>query len=346
MIASIISRYTLTLSDTVAVADHALSHDSEYNGKGQIVLPRKPVAEEDDFILLHDGGLVYQGIISEIENADGHNAYTITAVEMPRLFDRKVILAGENLLATGIEDFIADQIRRNFIESEDSLLNIDYLTVTASSHTPVAAMPETSDGIYNLCTYLGNALTNYGIFIDFVFSPDGLNVVIEKKEQSQLDIDTSHSYIVNLEESYDVQVLAKLTVLWQQEEGSAVKTRHFFLKTDKTITENMNDPDRAKGSVDVITSTAKTEEELIQAAHDSFKSNAYQHKIGFDVIPSRMLPASDLYVGHTCRVKTGIGIKDSIITAIEQSKSTTAISVTLGQMKVTLIEKLKGVEKR
>ena len=145
MIASIVSRYTLTLSDTVTVATHALSHDSDYNGKSKIVLYRKPAAEEDDFILLHDGDLIYQGIISEIENADGQNAYTITAVEMPRLFDRKVILAGEELLDTGIEDFIADQIRRNFIESDDSLMNIGYITATANTHTPVAAKPDASE---------------------------------------------------------------------------------------------------------------------------------------------------------------------------------------------------------
>ena len=125
---------------------------------------------------------------------------------------------------------------------------------------------------------------------------------------------------------------------------TVTSTRNFFLKTDRSITEDMNDPDRAKGSVDVIVSTAKTEEELIQAATDKFKANSYQHKISFDVIPSRMLPASDLYVGHTCRVKTGYGIKESIITTIEKSNNTTAISVTLGQMKVTLIEKLKGVD--
>lgn len=345
MIANIISRYTLQLADAVAVADHALSHDSDYEGKSQIVLHRKPVAAEDDFILLHDdGGIVYQGIISAIENAKGSNAYTITAVEMPMLFDRKVILAGEDLLATGIEDFIANQISSNFIESEDNLLNISYLTVTVNSHTPVAAKPDATEGIYNLCTYLGNALTTYGIFLDFVFSSEGLNVVIEKKEQTQLDIDTSLTNITNLAEIYETKALTKLTVLWTTDDFTT--TRHFFLKTDRTITEDMDDPDRAKGSVDVIVSAVQTEEEMVQEVYDMFTENSYQHKITFDVIPSKLIPAADLYVGHRCRVKTGSGIKDSIIAAIEHSKNKTAISVTLGQLKVTLIEKLKGVDKR
>lgn len=338
MIANIISRYTLTMTDTMAVAWHELSHDSNYNGKSQIVLHRKPEAAEDDFILLYEGGLVYQGIISAIESENGQNTYTITAVEMPKLFDRKVILADEDLLATGIEDFIANQISSNFIESEDTLLNIGYLTVTAKTHTPVAAKPDNDGGVYNLCTYMGNALTSYGIFMDFVFSNDGLTVIIECKNQTQLDIDTGLANVTNLSEIYEAKALAKLTVLWNNTK------KHFFLKTDRTITEDMSDPDRAKGYVDVLVLPDVSEAYMREVVLNNFKTNSYQHKVSFDVIPSKLIPAADLYVGHRCRVKTGNGIMDSIITAIEHSKNTAAISVTLGQMKVTLIEKLKGVE--
>jgi hypothetical protein len=69
MNASIISRYTLTLLDTVTVSNYEISLDGEFDGRSQIVLHRKPAAEEDDFILLHDGGIVFQGIIDNIENA-------------------------------------------------------------------------------------------------------------------------------------------------------------------------------------------------------------------------------------------------------------------------------------
>lgn len=343
MIASIISRYSLTLTDTVTVADYELALDADYDGKSQIVLHRKPEASEDDFIILNEGGIVFQGIIDAIENEKGQKAYTITAIEMQRLFDRKVILTNESLLSTGIEDFIADQITGNFISSDDALLNISYLTVTAKTHTPVAAKVDVEEGgIYNLCTYIGNALTSYGIFVGFEFEKDALNVVIEKRQQSDLKIDTGLANIINLSEIYETKALAKLTVLWNK--GTTTDTRNFFLKTDRTITEDVNDPDRAKGSVNVIVSTAETEAEMKQAAYDQFAANSYQHKITFDVVPSKLVAAADLYVGHKLKVKTGSGIRDSIIAGIEHNNGQKAISVTLGQMKVTLIEKLKGVE--
>lgn len=360
MFATIISRYSFALLDTITVTEYELAYDADYNGKSQFVFFRKPVAEEDDFILLHDGSTTYQGIISAIENEKGEEAYTVTAIEMQKLFDQKVILRNEELLTTGIEDFIVNQIQSNFIFSEDDLLNIDYLTAEAMTHTPVAAKVDAEDGVYNLCTYLGNAMTNYGIFVEFEFARNGLHISVEKKPQSDLKIDTGLANIVNLSEIYETKALAKLTVIWNKTEHETVidpeteeetqteyvvtQIRHFFLRTDRTITEDMEDPERAKGSVDVIVSTADTEEEMIQEAQNKFTSNSYQHKITFDVIPSKLVTAADLYVGHKLQVKTSIGIKDSIITGIETNNQSNSVYVTLGQMKVTLIEKLKGVE--
>ena len=349
MVISIISRYSLTMTDTMTASNFELVQDADYDGKSQIVIQRKPIADEDDFIILTDDGIVFQGIISAIGNEKGKNAYTITAIEMQRLFDRKVILTNESLLSTGIEDFIADQITGNFISSDDDLLNIPYLTVTAKTHTPVAAKVETDNGIYNLCTYIGNALTTYGIFVGFEFEKNNLNVVIKKMQQTDLKIDTRLANIVNLSEIYETKALAKLTVLWIRREGEVegeeiTETRQFFLKSDRTITDDISDPDRARGDVDVIVSTAETEEAMRQEALDKFKANSYQHKIDFEVLPSKLTEKDALYVGHQLLVRTENGIKESIITGIEQSNGKKAIKVTLGQMAVTLIEKLKGVK--
>lgn len=288
MIANIISRYTYTLTDTLKTSGHSFSFNADYDGKSQIVFSRKPKAEEDDFILIMDGkDIAFQGIISKIENASKSDSYKVTAVEMQTLFNQKVILSDEDIKTkTGIEDFIADQITKNFISSDDALLNIDYLTVTANTHTPIAAAVQAEDGIYNLKSYISNAMTMYGVFVEFEFKTDALNVVIEKKEQPEFKIDATLPEVQNLTEVIDYQALAKLTVLWKS------TTRQFFLKTDGTITEDRNDSDRAKGSSDIIVSQAETEAAMVQEAHDKFTSNSYNHKVTFDVSPnSKMIPS-------------------------------------------------------
>lgn len=346
MIANIISRYSFTLTDTLNTVSHTFKFDSDHDGKSQIVFHRKPKAEEDDFVLVMDGkDIVYQGIISKIENESNNDAYKVTAVEMQTLFNQKVILSGESIKTeTGIEDFIADQIRKNFIESDDELVNIDYLTVTARTHTPIAAAVSAEDGIYNLKTYIANAMTMYGVFVDFEFTNEALNVVIEKKEQPEFKIDATLPEVQNLTEVIDYKALAKLTVIWKLEDETET-THQFFLKTDRTITTDMEDADRAKGSSDIIVSKAETEEAMTQEAHDAFTSNSYNHKITFDVSPtSKIIPLEGIYVGRNCTIKTKNGIRESIITSMERSSESNMISLIFGKLKVTLIEKLKGVE--
>lgn len=347
MVANIVSRYSYTLTDVLIASDYSTEVNGEYDGKSRFTFHRRPNAEENDFIILKADDYSFQGIISEIENGEGKSSCVITALEMPALFDQKVILTNETLLQTGIEDFIANQIRENFIANNDEIVNIPYLEVVAKTHTPVAAKVSTEKGIYNLCTYIGNALTNYGIFMDFEFSREKLVVTLEKRGESELKIDTGISDIVNLSETYDVRVLSKLTVVWQRSESAESKQiRHFYLRTDRTLTENMHDADRAKGSSDIIVSESETEAGMIQDARNAFTSNSYNHKIAFDlIVTSKLIPLNDVYVGRKCLVKTSIGIKETIITKVERKYKSRSISVTLGNMRVTLIEKLKGAKK-
>ncbi len=355
MIANLISRYSFALLDVLTVSDYEITQDSDYNGKSQVIFYRKPNAEEEDFMILHDEGTGYQGIIDSIERAEDGGHYTLTLLEMPKLFDQKLIVANEALLKTGIEDFIANQITDHFISNVDERVNLPYLTVTAKTHTPVAAkVPTEEGGIYNLCTYIGNALTNYGIFMDCTITQQGIDLVLEKREQTDLKIDTGVSELRNVSEIYKVKALAKLTVVWRQElqqEGAEPAdpiiidtVRQFFLKTDRTITEDMEEPDRAKGITDTLLIQAETEAEMWQEVRNQFKSNSYQHKISFDLAPTaRLIKPEDLYIGHTCKVKTESGIKDSFLSKISYSSKHASISISLGNMKVGLIEKLKGV---
>ena len=341
MIANIISKHSYTLTDVIKTSEYEFNFDGDHDGKSQIAFHRRPKAEEDDFIIVMDGkNIAFQGIVSKIENEEDSSSYTVTAREMQALFDRKVILTNESIKKNaGIEDFIADQITRNFINSDDTILDIDYLRVTAKTHTPVAAGVPNESGIYNLKTYIGNAMTNYGVFVDFEFKADSLEVYIEKKEQDILQIDATLPSVLNLSETVDVQAMTKLTVLWQPpEENANMAKRHFFLRTDRTITEDKSDVNRAKGTSDIVTSAAETEDAMIQEAYDKFTGNSYNHKITFDVL------STDMHIGQKCKIKTKNGVRESIISAMTRSSDSELTNVTLGKLKVTLIEKLKGVE--
>lgn len=343
MLINIVDKYTFEYKDLMQVSSYEIEANSEYSGKSNITAARKPDAVEGDFVLLFDGARSYSGVIDTLENEEGKTQYKINILEMPKIFDQKIVLTNESLLKTGIEDFIKNQIESNFVSSNDTRLNKTYITVTCKTHTPIEALVDADDGIYNLCTYMGNALTTYGIYMDFVFSKTGLEIVLEKKSQSDLKIDLKISDVSNLVETYQIEALAKLTVLWKTSDEATAVQKQYFLKTDRTITTNIDDADRADGSSDVVAITAETEAEMYEEVVNKFKSNSYNHKIEFDVLDSSVLiPSSDLLVGNECTVKTSAGIKNSIITLVNHASGESVSHIELGQLKITLLDKLKG----
>lgn len=352
----IISKTDLSVLDIFYITDYEIALDKEYNGKSTVSLSRVPSFNEGDFVFLkNDSGSIFHiDVADSVTNESGENANTINLLEKETIFDRKIILSGEGVISsTGIEDFIANTIKSEFTESNDALLNLDYVTIEVLTHTPIAASVDTDDGgIYNFLTFLGNAREYYGIFVDFAFTSSGLTISIEKKTQTTFKLDASVSDVTNYVEDYSVDVLSKLTVAWKipdtEENGvvtsvGATTILQYFLLTDRTISTDVNNENRAKGSVDCIYCECETKDEAVQTAQNEFTGNSYNHSVTADIRRgSNLYPEDQLYIGHECEIKTkGYGVRDSIVSAISYSMNSAFISVKFGNMPITLIEKLR-----
>ena len=156
-------------------------------------------------------------------------------------------------------------------------------------------------------------------------------------------VDIEVSDVSDYVENYDISVLAKLNVKWKKTEESTEEVRKsFYLLADRTVSENVNDPNRVEGSVKSIQIITEKEEEMRQQVFNEFSSNRYNHKITFNIIRnSKLYPEQEFYVGRPCTVKTKSGVRSSMITKIEISSSSGLLKVTLGNMKVTLTDKLR-----
>ncbi|MDD2952499.1 MAG: hypothetical protein PHC95_04960 [Parabacteroides sp.] len=351
----IIAQENLKILDIFTVSDYSIELDSEFGGKTKITLARKPVFEKGDFIFLKDeSGTFFKGKIDTVDNESGANLHELNVIEIEQIFDRKIVLSNEALLSsTGIEDFIAYEIRKEFVSSDDPLLNMSYITVNVKSHTKVYAKVDTDDGgIYNLKTYIGNAREYYGIFLTFTFSGNTLVIDIEKKDQSVFKFDSSVSDVNDYDEVYSVDVLAKLKVVWKipDTEDNGVVTQvgatsilNYYLLSDRTVSTNVNDPNRATGTIDTIYKEADTLAEVAEEVSKEFMSNSYEHSVTASVRrDSKIYPEDAFYVGHKCEIKTvSHGVKDSMITRISYDQGSDFIAVKFGKMAVTLIEKLR-----
>lgn len=354
MVAYILDNKDLHIKDIIEFETYEFNEDIEYTEKSKVTIPKKPNAKDDDFVYCkNDNETIFVGICETYKGTSGENEYQLVLKQKETIFDRRIFVKDQELIATtGIEDFIAKAISDNFIDSGDDLMDKPFITVAAETHTPVAAKVDAENGIYNLKTYLGNVKQYYGIFLDFNFANDSLAIVVRKNHEGEIPIDIEVSDVSGYSEVYEVSVLAKLAVRWKipdKEDASgnviigAVEDRMYYLLADRSVTEDGKDENRAAGTVDSIYIEAETEDEMRQQVTNRFASNEYNHKISFELNKaSRLYPYERFYVGRKCRIKTKTGIKTSIVTKYKDSSDSGFVGLTFGNLKVTMIEKLRG----
>lgn len=348
MYAYILDNQNLAVKDVLEFEDYDFQWDIDYDDKSSITVVGKPNIEDDDFVVCKDGNdIIFRGICENCAAASDRETYTISLMQIEQLFARQIFVGDESLISgTGIEDFIAREIQTNFVTSGDELMDKAYINVTVGTHTPIAAKVDTENGIYNLKTYLGNARQYYGICLDFSFLGDRLDIIIRKCGLEQLPIDTEISDIAEYDETYEVAVLAKLIVHWKvpdtEETEGAITTRIFYLLADRTITEDGMDSNRAKGVIKSLYIETQEESEMLQQVYNEFAGNTYNHKISFSIRKSsQCYPEPEFSIGRKCLIKTCAGVKASMVTGIAKKSASDLLQITMGNLKVTLIEKLR-----
>lgn len=343
MLCYFISKKDFTILNCVEVNTYSIAHNIDCGGKSKITIADDPHASDEDFVILKDGNNVkFKGIIESIDNSNGEKKYTVSCLEIERIFDRPIVLTDTDIISNeGIEDFVAKTIRTYFSNSGDSFVDMSYITINTLTHTKVNSKPAADNGIYNFKTYIGNIKQQYGIFLDFEFTKTNLIISIHKKNQSSMQIDITTSDIERCNETYKIKVLAKLNVLWINTTTEEESMRYFYLHSDRSVSEI--NKDRIDGTISTIRIEAETEAEMIQNAKNEFKSNSYSHAIEADILStSKLYPLSELYVGREVTIKTNAaGIKESIISETSFDDSANILSVKFGILKVTLTDKLK-----
>lgn len=351
---TILSNIDLSVLDIVDVSNYTIEKTIEFSGKSNIEVHRAVSVSESDYIILKDKDQVLTyGVISQIENSAGKDLHIIHFHEIETIFDRDIILEREDLIQShGAELFIGYTMMRNFITSDDVMINRSYIKVFMIGETPLYSKVENENGIYNLKNYMANMYERYGISYTFQFKKNELHIYITKKQIEALKVNTSVSDIANYSEVYETNIIAKLTAVWKQPD--VIKTDnsvivgktsviHFFLLTDRTISLEVANPERASGDIVTEYFEFETYEELYEEVVQRFRSNSYQHSVEADISKqSELYPIQDLYVGRECVIKTrSHGIKESMITKVTTSNKRQFVSVKFGNLQITLLDKLR-----
>lgn len=347
MIAYFISSDDLLVKDVLTFDKYQFKNDIDFADKSTIEVIRKPNVENDDFVLCKNGNeITFVGICGDI-SCDENEIYTVTLKQKENLFDRSIFVGDEALISsTGIEDFIASEIEENWVNSDDPQMDRDYFEISCLTHTKISAKANVfggvESGIYNLKTFIGNAKEHYRVFVDFVItSTVQINIRVDSAPVAPIDVTISE--VANYDEVYSVDVLSKLMVRWKNTQTESEDDVTYYLKTDRSITTEKTDQNRAKGIAKAIYIEAESYAEMYEKVVDTFSSNSYQHKISFSLKKSsKAYPASDYYVGRIAKIKTVTGVQQSIVTASSGSDESGFVDLVFGKLKVTLTEKLRG----
>ncbi len=349
MLLYVMSKDDFLTKDIRPISSCDLLHDIDLDDSSTVVIAEYIGAEDGDFAFIQDdnGKNVFFGVWKEI--TPGDNGYTVTLKQAETMFSTTVYTDNEDLIAsTGIEDYIVRAVKDNFTESGDTLMDLDYVEIYASTHTPVAAKISTiasvESGVFNFKTFLGNCREYYNVFLDYYPVNGKLTIDVNVKEDPTINVDSTIPEIKeNLEETYSVDVLARLRVLWKLNEDDDDPTEHFYyLRADRSVTDDKDDPERVDGTAKTIQVTAETESEMYQSVTNEFKSNSYNHNISFKILDSsKLYDVDDFYVGRSVRILTEHqGVVESIVTETEHSEES-YIQVTLGKLPVTLTKKIR-----
>lgn len=321
--------FTFKVKDIVELSDYEINIDEETNSNTIIDVLKKTTAKARDIIVIKKNNkIIYWGTINNIQNTDGQNLYEYIIKYATNLFDQDIILEDEDLISsTGIEDFIANAINKNFINNKDTFINKTYMQVVVKTHTKKqTSVTNVENNIYNLHTYMTNCTQNYDIVYSFSIVNKKFVITIENKAINKELIDVNAQPISNYNEVFETDVVSKVVVL------TSTNTYTLYLLNDRTTTTDMTNPNRADGKT--VTVYTENYEDAPQTALDQIKQNAYNHNITFNYY-DRLIP-----VGTPIAIKTKQSlIFDTYISAIKITQSK-FIEYTCGNIRVKFIDKL------
>lgn len=332
---------TLEIKDFIEISSYEVVTDEETNQKTTFNVTRKIDTENKDFVVLkRNAETEYLGIVEENLTEGEEASYQISCKYISNLFDRDVWLGDEDLIkTTGIEDYILSVIETHFTENVDYMLNKEFLEVEVLTHTTKnisvsSIMTNMQNDIYNFHTFVTNCSQKYNIVLDFKYEDNKIKLSIYcAEDDEEILIDTTVEDVTNYSETFNTSVISKVTV--KKPDGTFYSR---FLKTDRTETEDMNDENRARGDVKLL--TTENADDAKQVAIDAFKSNSYEHAVVFEIYKkSKLFEIDKLKIGAKVLIKTKDNLLESYVSAIKKNESN-FIEFTSGNMRIGFIPKL------
>lgn len=334
----ILSKQDLRILSICKIIDYEINLDEETNAKSIFSIIKTEGLQEGNYVVVN--GLYRQFLFvipaGGVETEKNSNRVTLNVVDISNIFDRKIIEKQiEQMEENSIEQFIANNISENFVNSNDTPLNMGYIDVYWHTNTKAIVETNSENGLYNFREFLVNSRKNKNIYTGFKFENGRLRIDIENNQDTEEMIDTTLPEVAEYNKIYEEEVIAKVQVYVRENDSEY----NLYLKTDRTTTTNKNDPNRARGKIEVI--SVDKLDKAAEEANNIMKNNNYKHLVEFKISKdSKLMEVEKLYIGRPVIIKTKEDIYNSYISAIKVTDEN-YIYFKSGSLRNTLLDKLK-----
>ena len=373
MIGYILDYKTFGVKDIVEFSSYVSTADVTYKQTSSVALVKRPNISQKDYFVGYDDGFnlrltdaleewlvnadnyhltmnprlrpIVMGICQDVEESSG--AYSIKLGQLQTLFDRTVLSEDEELREDGVELYLENLIKRNFINSGDNLVDLSYLEISTGTRTIYGFSLADNNGLVNITTAAATLLQKANIRMDMIPLPGKLHIDIYKDSLPALKLKDSDPDVVAYQETLNVSVVSSILVKWKKSDSNgeigAITYPKFYLRSDKSVTMNAADPDRVDGQVTTIYIQAATIGDVEQKVIDKFGSNKYDHKAEISVLKEGLYALTDYYAGRKSSLYSQGKVLNSILTQVSYSDSEPFVTLTFGELPVTLTDKIRSM---
>ena len=192
----ILSKQDLSILSICKLADYQINLDEETNAKSTFTLMKTNGLKKGNYMTLNGLYRQFIFVIDDVQTEKGSNVVTVTALDISNIFDRKVIEKNiDTMKSKSIEDFLANTISENFVNSDDTALNVNYIEIYWHTNTKGNVATNAENGLYNFHTFLTNCRQYKNIYTDFKLenlgnpqTVEGKRISVEAKNRKIVDI--------------------------------------------------------------------------------------------------------------------------------------------------------------
>ena len=297
-----------------------------------------------DIIITRDKNFKFMGVINTIEPKD--DRIVIGAYSIKKLLEIDII---SDSYTGNMGDFIAKQITDNLINTEDSLQNIDYLSVENQS-VAESTIPLDNTKTISLIEIIENIINIVPIVIDYdlVYTNTGLIKGIKFVIKDNINTMTIKEDLscINDVEIIDGSVDAVNKIIFVPEKDNILFTekQYFYLLNDGTITQDATNLKRILPVIYEIVWFPDKEAYytgLESLALEEFAKTTYNHCITFTMNKNAIFDILNLKLGDRINFITKNGkTYISMITKMEFTDTFDSVKISLGFNRKSLTDKL------